>query len=150
MKPLKNNIFCGKHAPEDHRYNVEFYIMKASVQCSLPMCQTHLSSLETLVCCIVDAANVCSLPSSSHRPPWCNTSPKTSLQPRNPIVLHQWCNIHLLASLFLLHSTVMQHLSSSISPASKSYCVASTMQQTSTCYPLPSFHRDATSLTLRP
>ena len=35
--PLKNNIFCGKHAPEDHRYNVEFYITKASVQCSLPM-----------------------------------------------------------------------------------------------------------------
>ena len=23
--------------PEDHRYNVEFYIMKASVQCSLPV-----------------------------------------------------------------------------------------------------------------
>ena len=38
MKPLKNNIFCGKHAPEDHRYNVEFYITKPSVQCSLPMC----------------------------------------------------------------------------------------------------------------
>ena len=37
MKPLKNNILCGKHVPEDHRYNVEFYIMKASVQCSLPM-----------------------------------------------------------------------------------------------------------------
>ena len=37
MKPLKNNIFCGKHAPEDHWYNVEFYIMKASLQCSLPM-----------------------------------------------------------------------------------------------------------------
>ena len=37
MKPLKNNIFCGKHAPEDHWYNVEFYITKASVQCSLPM-----------------------------------------------------------------------------------------------------------------
>ena len=37
MKPLKNNIFCGKHALKDHQYNVEFYIMKASVQCSLPM-----------------------------------------------------------------------------------------------------------------
>ena len=63
------------------------------------------------MCCIIDATNICSLPSSSHRPPWCNTSPKTSLQPRNPILLHQQCNKRPLANLFLLHSTVMQHLS---------------------------------------
>ena len=49
MKPLKNNIFCGKHVPEDHRYNVEFYITKASVQCSLPMCPFYIWNIQTLL-----------------------------------------------------------------------------------------------------
>ena len=44
--------------------------------------------------------------------PWCNISPATSLQPRNPSALHRWCNKHSLANLFLPHATVMQHLSS--------------------------------------
>ena len=44
-------------------------------------------------------------------PPWCNISPVTSLKPWNPSVLHQWCNKHSLANLFLLQATVMQHMS---------------------------------------
>ena len=92
--------------------------------CDATPLQKHLSSLKILLCCIVDATNVCSLTYSSHRPPWCNTPLETSLQPRNPGVLHCWCNKRLLANLFLPHSTMMQHLSSNISPASKSYCVA--------------------------
>ena len=43
-------------------------------------------------------------------PPWCNISPKTYIQPRNPSVLHRWCNMHTLTNLFLPHATVMQHL----------------------------------------
>ena len=64
-------------------------------------------------------------------PLWCNISPVTSLKPRNPSVLHQQCNKHLLANLFLLQATMMQHLSKNISPALKSYSVASMMQQMS-------------------
>src|SRR5271168_1540082 len=45
MNPFKNKnirikfyLFCRTHAFEHHRYIVEFYITKLSVQCSLPMC----------------------------------------------------------------------------------------------------------------
>ena len=45
MNPFKNKnirikfyLFCRTHAFEHHRYIVEFYITKLSVQCSLPIC----------------------------------------------------------------------------------------------------------------
>ena len=33
-------FFCRKHAPDDHRYNVEFYIAIPSVQCRILHCDT--------------------------------------------------------------------------------------------------------------
>src|SRR5271155_3891493 len=36
---IKFYLFCRTHAFEHHRYIVEFYITKLSIQCSLPMCQ---------------------------------------------------------------------------------------------------------------
>src|SRR5271155_4478654 len=35
---IKFYLFCRTHAFEHHRYIVEFYITKLSIQCSLPMC----------------------------------------------------------------------------------------------------------------
>src|ERR1700678_3345975 len=34
---IKFYLFCRTHAFEHHRYIVEFYITKLSIQCSLPM-----------------------------------------------------------------------------------------------------------------
>src|ERR1700678_3649398 len=46
MNPFKNKnirikfyLFCRTHVFEHHRYIVEFYITKLSIQCSLPMCR---------------------------------------------------------------------------------------------------------------
>src|SRR5271168_4736241 len=35
---IKFYLFCRTHVFEHHRYIVEFYITKLSIQCSLPMC----------------------------------------------------------------------------------------------------------------
>src|SRR6202789_1760966 len=37
---IKFYLFCRTHAFEHHRYIVEFYITKLSIQCSLPMCSS--------------------------------------------------------------------------------------------------------------
>ena len=35
---FKFYLFCGTHASDNHGYNVGFYSVKVSIQCSFPMC----------------------------------------------------------------------------------------------------------------
>src|ERR1700678_4398558 len=56
---IKFYLFCRTHAFKHHRYIVEFYITKLSIQCSLPMCRVIARVLHFGPPDVIRTASIC-------------------------------------------------------------------------------------------